>query len=275
MKPTFLLTTMLICCECMANVNVDSCTIVRNKNEQSHFVPHNVFNSDVADFLYLFYEPNLPYNNTRAYNKYCRIAPISKDKGEGRSFLISSEMATNKLKLNHSDLYHKYFDRDLGEMATVKNDIYVRFAFQLTPQIFVINYSFSHYSTEDYDSQSFLATINNEGDIISRICVIGDTIKRYRYNSFVIVDETHFKVYNYSVNIENVKDKEDYGEGLYVKYIDDEMPKTKCVITDYIITDFGHIAKVRVNEPIMLNHDCWNYIDNDTPLVEDDPILEY
>lgn len=266
---------MLICCKCFAINKSDSCNEVRIRNEKSHFVQEGVTYKGLADFLYLFYETIFPYNNTRSYNVFCRTAPISKDNANGRSFLLTDSIAIRYLKFNTTDLRYNYFDRDLGDFSSVKNDIYANNAYSLKDKYIVLSYAVEHYSTESYDNQEFLVVMNKDGEIISNICVVGDTIKRYSYNSFVIVDETNFKVYNYSVNIENVKDKEDYGEGLYVKYIDDEMPKTKCVITDYIITDDGHIAKVRVNEPIMLNHDCWNYIDNDTPLVEDDPILEY
>ena len=234
--------------------------------DESEFKINNL---DFKQFLDLFYNIPLPLNYSLGYKDEERIFPFET---EQRSFKISTKYLMKYLGLKKEDLIYRYYDTDAALENEVKKKWYSGQAFFISRNLIGLEVDTSYYTTDPIGGQTILYIFNPKGEILDSMILKGSINEHGTYDSFVLLHAKHFKTFRYTINESNTELIDYAFEDFYVKYKDEEGYRSKCVITDYKITEEGKIKQISISDPILLKQDAWKYTDSSLPSFKDDPM---
>ena len=208
----------------------------------------------------------LPYNLSKLLKFFNNEKKYVKQKD------LESDLVKKYFNYSEEELVHTYTEIGSGYKYTEKRMFSIDQSYYID-NTFIVVYMSEFCITDDPNPfKDRLYIFDLEGKLIDSQLVGGIINSSEIYDSFIIIDETHFKTYFYSAYKPNVK-SETYFNGPHVRYNDQFGYRSQCVITDYEITSEGKIIKTNTSEPVLLYEDFWLYMQPNIGGFDGDPMM--
>jgi len=209
-------------------LSLNSC----GQNQNNFFSKSN--DKNFNSLLDLFIDANFPLNYKKeldAVGKSIKLKRIPKLYAMKYLKMGEDELFVNSVKYNY----------DTDEKILIKEENFPVAHFKYSTDSFIaLIYRAAGKGYTNDSTKVYLQILDKNGKYIDKV-VIGEQFTRENdWMSSVFLDKTHFKVFKYEINWDNVQIK----NNIY-SIKDKDAPKTIVIVTDYEIENNGRIIKIK------------------------------
>lgn len=216
------------------------------QNQNNFFSKSN--DKNFNSLLDLFIDANFPLNYKKeleAVGKSIKLKRIQKLYAMKYLKMGEDELFVNSVKYNY----------DTDEKTILKEENFPVAHFKYSTDSFIaLIYRAAGKGYSNDSTKVYLQTLDKNGKYIDK-AIIGEQFTRENdWMSSVFLDKTHFKVFKYEVNWDNVQIK---NNNYSIK--DKDASKTIVLVTDYEIENDGRIRKIKEYPKQYLVNDILEY----------------
>lgn len=231
------------------------------QDKKGKAVSSEINDKDFATFLNLFYDVQFPLNYTK---EIARVKTLKIGLKE-----IELNSAREYLQMNDDELYNKIesYDYDTDQRLIRKEENLPSAHFKHLAS----NYILACYRAVKADDtlSVYLCTFNSQGKLIDKELIGGHFTRERDWISCVIVNDSEFKVFYYTLNIDNYIMKNNTIQGVR----DKSLPLTIVVIKSFQIDTSGKIGQIGEVLEMNLNLELSAYKEQNA--TSDDPINQF